>query len=119
MFVEVNTAYPKTGSLQRRLDGVLFPNPPSEFNECAYRYTPANRPGIQELFSEHVAELIEVHDWGFFGFGQIVGKARLVETEWDPYALRRVFIPTNPGKLPDSATESVFEDFMIEVALID
>jgi len=125
LFTEVNVAYPVTGSRQRRLDGVLFPNPPDEFDTDAYHYTSDNRSSIKSLIGTRVAELIEVHSWGFYGFGQIVGKSRIVEREWDPHDIRRVFIPDNnvrnpyyPNEKPDPATESVFDDFDITVEVV-
>lgn len=125
LFAEVNVAYPVTGSRQRRLDGVLFPNPPHNHDQEAYHYTPSNRPYIRELIQNHTAELIEVHSWGFYGFGQIVGKARIVQNEWNPANIRKVFIPDNnargpfyPNEDPDPATEDVFDEFDINVVVV-
>lgn len=125
LFTEVNVAYPVSGSRQRRLDGVLFPNPPDGHDGGAYHYTPANRPEIRELMQHCVSELIEVHSWGFYGFGQLVGKAAIIENEWKPADVRKVFIPDNDGRSPyypdetsDPATEAVFDEFDVDVVVV-
>jgi hypothetical protein len=125
LLVEVNVAYPVTGSRQRRLDGILFPNPPQNRDGEAYHYTSSNRPLIRELIQSRTAELIEVHSWGFYGFGQIVGKAHIVQDEWNPADIRKVFIPDNnargpyyPDENPDPATEKVFDDFGVDVVVV-
>jgi len=125
LLVEVNVAYPVTGSRQRRLDGILFPNPPQNRDGEAYHYTSSNRPLIRELIQSCTAELIEVHSWGFYGFGQIVGKAHIVQDEWNPADIRKVFISDNNARGPyypdensDPATEKVFDDFGVDVVIV-
>jgi hypothetical protein len=125
LFSEVNVAHPVPGSRQRRLDGVLFPDPPEGLDGDAYHYTPSNRAGIRDLLRDRTAELIEVHAWGFYGFGQLVGKAAIVENEWNPEAVQKVFIPDNDGRSPyypdenpDPATEAVFDQFDVDVVVV-
>ncbi|MDI9578105.1 MAG: hypothetical protein QM398_08235 [Thermoproteota archaeon] len=36
----------------------------------------------REFVDKHVVELVEVHNWGFYGFGQLVGKSEVFKKYW-------------------------------------
>jgi hypothetical protein len=65
-------------------------------------------------------ELIEVHNWGFYGFGQLIGKSEIVQKYWSPKKIKKVLVTLgpqeyHPEKKPDPLTEEVFKKFDIEI----
>lgn len=126
VFTEFNVASPVPGSRQRRLDAIRFPDAPGG-NEGIYRYSPRkNHETIARLIKAYPVEAIEVHKWGFYVFGQLVGKRELLWIHWDPVSVEPVLLPTTHGKgayhpdvHEDPATEAVFEKHGIRVVGID
>jgi len=114
VFTEFNTTQSMAGRL-RALDAIRFPQLEKGIYQSAGNY---NR--IKKLIREHPVELIEVHKWGLYGFGQLVGKSYIVEHHWHPKQTTKILITLSPnryhpGKNPDPITRSVFDAFDIEV----
>lgn len=63
LFTEFNTTFGQNGLL-RALDAIRFP----ELEREAYR-SKDNYEAIAQLMKNNEVELIEVHSWGFYGFG--------------------------------------------------
>lgn len=78
-----------------------------------------NYETISYLIKNNEVELIEVHGWGFYGFGQIVGKSEIVQKYWEPKKVKKVLITFSPKydseRNPDLPTFEVFEKFGIKV----
>jgi hypothetical protein len=126
LFVDPNVA--QAGSRPRFPSGILITNPSPENDEDAYDYRLKDSASVQERVSKLSAELIEVQNWGFNGFGRIVGKSRIIEREWNPHRLKRVLVVKNsddkdhpyyPEKKRDPSTEAVFDDSDIEIVVMD
>lgn len=115
-------AYPASGSRQRRLDGLRVQNPPLGGGE-AYCYGPENRSTIWKLLENHPVEVIEVHGWGFHAFGQVLGKAEILQKVIDPMDLSKTVITTSEWQTPsgnsDPATEAVYENYDIDWVVLD
>ena len=113
LFTEFNTIYDLKG-MSRALDAIRFPN----IERGAYRAT-GNYETIANLIKNNEVELIEVHSWGFYGFGQLIGKSEIVQKYWEPKKVSRVLITINPKydseKNPDLPTLEVFKKFGIKV----
>ncbi len=105
----------------RRVDAIRFPNPPVK--EEAY-CSKGNYDIIRQIIQRHEVELIEVHEWSFHAFGQVVGKAGIVKNRWNPYEVNKTVIPTNsrksyyPNNERDEPTHEVFDKFGIEVEVL-
>jgi len=114
MFTEFNTTQSMKGNL-RALDAILFP----ELEESKYKST-GNYSKIRELIKENTVELIEVHKWGFYALGQLVGKEKLVKKHWNPKETQKVLVTLDPEiyhpeKNSDSPTREVFDESNIEI----
>ena len=113
LFTEFNTTYGLKG-MMRALDAIRFP----KLERGAYRST-GNYETIANLIKNYEVELIEVHGWGFYGFGQLIGKSEIVQKYWEPKKVSKVLITINPKydskRNPDSPTLEVFEKFSIKV----
>jgi hypothetical protein len=113
LFTEFNTTYGQNGIL-RALDAIRFP----DLDKGAYR-SKGNYEAIGHLIKSNEVELIEVHGWGLYGFGQIVGKSEIVQKHWTPKRVTKVIITINPKfdpkKNPDTATREVFEKYGIKI----
>lgn len=124
MFTEFNVAAKMPGSRMRRLDGIRFPEPLGGLTG-AFVSGSENRTLVEEMFRRCTVELIEVHRWGFYALGQVVGKRRLLEGHWAPKEIHSVLIVDNskspqyrPSEDPDPAAEWVFRDFGIRVVVL-
>lgn len=114
VFTEFNTTYRHKGKL-RALDAIRFP----ELEQGIYRAS-GNYENIELLIKNNEVELIEVHFWGFYGFGQLIGKSEIVLKHWSPKKINKIFITLgsnefHPEKNPDPLTEEVFKKFDIEI----
>lgn len=114
IFTQFNTTQGVEGKL-RSLDAIRFPNQEKEIYKAKGNYE-----NIAQLIEEQTVELIEVHKWGFYRFGQLIGKSEIVKKYWNPKRIKKVLItlsPTTfqPEKNPDPPTEEVFEKFGITV----
>ncbi|NLD66331.1 MAG: hypothetical protein GX648_07140 [Crenarchaeota archaeon] len=114
VFTEFNTTHGYGGKM-RRLDAIRFPELESRVHKTADRYEE-----IRELVGKHAVELIEVHNWGFYGFGQLVGKAEIFRKYWSPKNMKLIFIVMgahefDPVTNPDPLTEDVFRKYGIEI----
>lgn len=61
-----------------------------------------------------------MHHWGFYGLGQLVGKAEIFEKYWSQKPAKKVLIVLGPHEFhpetnPDPLTEEVFKKLGIEV----
>ena len=100
---------------KRALDAIRFP----QLEKGRYR-SAGNYDKLRELIQKHKMELIEVHNWGFSGFGQLVGKSYILEHHWNPHRFDKVLITLSaktyhPDTRPDPVTRSVFDAFDIKV----
>ena len=82
-FTEFNTTQGQRGKL-RALDAIRFPD-----LETGIYKSSGNYDTIRNLIPEHSVELIEVHKWGFYVLGQLIGKYRITEKYWDPKEAKR------------------------------
>jgi hypothetical protein len=73
VFREFNTTQEINGR-PRSIDAIRFPE-----LETGIFTARGNYPMIRQLIEKHIVELIEVHKWGFYGFGQLIGKKEIVE----------------------------------------
>ena len=126
LFIKPNVARKVEGSRQRRPHGILITDPPAGNENEAYEDAPANRMNLEIAISKYPCELIEVLGWGMRSLGRVVGKSRIVEQEWHPHDLTRVLIVNNNATQhnyskddSDRATEAVFEDFDVNVVILD
>ena len=113
-FTEFNTTQGMEGNL-RALDAILFPG-----LETGVYKSSGNYSEIEELIQENPVKLIEVHKLGFYGFGQLVGKEKLVKKYWNPKETKKVLVTLSPEEYhpernPDPLTREVFDEFDIEV----
>jgi len=113
-FTEFNTTQGKKGK-QRRLDAILFP----DMERGVYK-SAGNYPKIKELIEKHPIELIEVHKWGFYPLGQLIGKEKILKKHWNPKETQKVLITLNPNRYhpklnPDPLTKKVFDELDVEV----
>lgn len=143
LFAEVNVTFPLKKSRQRKVDGVRIPEPP-ESMEGAYHYGSENRRMIWKLIQNHTAEIIEIHDWGFQVFGQVIGKSEILLNMLEPHDLQKtvivkdedtilegpgaqtefdgqgnIKIKTEQGYVRDKATQAVFDDYDITVVVLE
>lgn len=113
LFTEFNTTFGLKGKL-RALDAIRFPC----LETGVYRAA-GNYEAIANLIKNNEVELIEVHGWGFYGFGQIVGKSEIVQKYWEPKKVSKVLITFSPKydsqRSLDLPTFEVFEKFGITV----
>jgi hypothetical protein len=114
LFTEFNTTYGLKGNL-RAFDAIRFP----DLETGAYR-AHGNYEAIKSLIKNFEVELIEVHDWGFHSFGQIVGKTEIVKKHWAPKKIRKVLITVDPKHFhpktnPDPPTQEVFKKYQVSV----
>ncbi len=111
---------------QRALDGLLICN--GEENQV---YKPTLQNGGYE-YAKHLIDqnypliAIEVHKWGWEGFGQVVGKATLLEDFWDAPIVRKVLVvKNNQGRNferldrenPQVDLESIMADYGVEIVI--
>lgn len=111
---------------QRALDGLLICN--GEENQV---YKPTLQNGGYE-YAKHLIDqnypliAIEVHKWGWEGFGQVVGKATLLEDFWDAPIVRKVLVvKNNQGRSferldrenPQVDLESIMADYGVEIVI--
>jgi hypothetical protein len=114
VFREFNTTEGIVGRT-RSIDAIRFP----ELKTGIYTAF-GNYPIITQLIEKHHVELIEVHKWGFYGLGQLIGKKEIVEKYWNPKEINLVLITSNltayhPEMNPDPPTEEVFEKYGVSV----
>jgi len=91
LFTQVNIAYRVDGRGARYVDGVRIINPPRGEGEM-YSYGTENREAIWTLLENHHVDVIEVHDWGFDVLGHCLGKATLIEEQFDPPEVEKTVI---------------------------
>jgi hypothetical protein len=114
IYTEFNTAYGFEGKM-RTLDAIRFPELEKGMLRARNRYEE-----IKSLVAKYEVELIEVHHWGFYGFGQLIGKSEIFAKYWSPKSAKKVLIILSPKEFhpqtkPDPLTEEVFKKFAIEV----
>jgi hypothetical protein len=114
VYTEFNTTYGFEGKM-RALDAIRFPELEKGMFRARNKYYE-----IKSLIANYEVELIEVHNWGFYGFGQLVGKSEIFGKYWSPKRTKKVLIILGPNefhpqKNPDRLTEEVFEKFGIEI----
>jgi hypothetical protein len=125
MITEFNTTKGISGR-SRRLDAVRFEGSQIEDNEI-YQFDGSLISKYQNLFENQNVDLIEVHDWSFHSLGQLIGKETILRNHWDIQIKNKVLIVDNeqrrshydPDNNPDKATEEAFEEFDIEVIVIN
>ena len=117
LFTQVNVAYRSEGLGHRYLDGLRIIDPGVGEGEM-YSYGGANRETIWGLMEEHPVEAIEVHDWGLDVFGHCLGKAAIIEQEFDPPAVDRTII-VGDGPPDEPAVEQVYDAFGVNWVVID
>jgi len=113
-FAEFNTTHGLEGS-KRALDAILFPG----LEGHTYK-SRGNYENIKKLIEDHPVELIEVHGWGFYVLGQLIGKEHIVQKYWNPLETQKVLLTMDskkyhPKKSPDKPTQEVFEKYGVEV----
>jgi len=116
---EVNVTDGIKDSRQRRLDAVRFPGEKDRIIE----YSDIGREKVSDLFESEEAELIEVHNWGFYVFGQLVGKEEVLKENWRLKETRKVLLVDNGASggsyksqfSRDEATHEIFDKYNIEV----
>jgi hypothetical protein len=86
VFTEFNTTYGFMGKT-RALDAIGFPE-----LENGIKRALGNYANIKSLIKNYEVELIEVHKWGFYGFGQLVGKSEIVQKYWSPKKIKKILI---------------------------
>lgn len=114
VYTEFNTTYGFKGNL-RALDAIRFP----ELEQGIHRAS-GNYEKIRFLIKNYEVELIEVHNWGFYGFGQLIGKSEITQKYWTPKKIKKILITMGPHEFhpetnPDPLTEEVFKKFDIEI----
>jgi len=114
VFREFNTTQGIQGK-SRSIDAIRFP----ELDTGIYTAR-GNYSEIRQLIENHLVELIEVHKWGFYGLGQLIGKKEIVEKYWNPKEIKLVLITANltsfhPETNTDPPTEEVFKKFGVSV----
>jgi hypothetical protein len=114
VFREFNTTQGIEGK-PRSIDAIRFPE-----LEIGIHTARGNYNEIRPLIENHTVELIEVHKWGFYGFGQLIGKKEIVKKYWNPKEMKMVLITANltnfhPETKPDPPTEEVFKKYGISI----
>ena len=114
VYTEFNTTDGLGGKV-RALDAIRFPKLENRIDKAFGHYEK-----IRSTMQNHEVELIEVHKWGFYGFGQLVGKSEIVQKYWFPMKVKKVLITLgsyefHPETNPDPLTEEVFKKFDIEI----
>jgi hypothetical protein len=114
VYTEFNTTYGFEGKM-RALDAIRFPELEKGIFRARHRYEE-----IKSLIAKYEVELIEVHHWGFYGFGQLVGKSEIFQKYWSPKRIKKVMIILSPKEYhpqtnPDLLAEEVFKKFGIEI----
>ena len=114
LFTEFNVTQGMPGK-KRSLDAIRFPQLEKDSYQSAGNYEK-----LKELIQKYKVELIEVHKWGFYGFGQLIGKSYILEQQWNPHHFEKVLITMSsetyhPETKPDPVTRSVFDAFDIKV----
>lgn len=117
LFTQVNATYTVDGWGARYIDGLRFIDPPQGDGEM-YSYDSENRETIWRLLENHRVEVIEAHDWGLDVFGQCLGKADIIEKEFNPPEVERTVIVVN-GPPDEPAVEQVYEEFGVDWIVID
>lgn len=113
-FREFNTTKYLEGRT-RSIDAIRFPNLESGFYKAQGNYLQ-----IKEIIQEQPVEVIEVHKWGFYALGQLIGKAEILEKYWSPKDVSKVLIMSNltsfhPASKPDPPTEEIFKKHNISI----
>ena len=113
-FKEFNTTQGIEGR-PRSIDAIRFPELETGIFKAQGNYT-----AIKELIETSLVELVEVHKWGFYALGQLIGKEELVKKYWNPKEIRKVLITVNlsgfhPETKPDPPTEEVFQKFDVSI----
>ncbi|MFB6215697.1 MAG: hypothetical protein ABEJ72_01825 [Candidatus Aenigmatarchaeota archaeon] len=121
IFTEFNVADGVPNSRQRRLDAIRFPIGDDRIQE----YNSSKREEVASLLADQKCELIEVHGWGFYVLGQLIGKQELLEQHWDTEETEKVLIVDNeaggeyhPDERRDEATHDVFDAHDVQVEVL-
>lgn len=117
LFTQVNVTYPVESSVGRYLDGLRIIDPPSNHGEM-YSYGSENREVVWDLLKDHRVEVVEVHDWGLDVFGDCLGKAAIIEREFNPPEVQRTVLVAN-GPPEDPAVEQVYDEFGVDWVVVD
>lgn len=119
VITEFNVTDGVSDSRQRRLDAIRVPEEDDRIKE----YGATSRNQVANLISSQKCELIEVHGWGFYVLGQLIGKHEILEQYWETKETEKVLIvdneaggPYHPDERKDKATHEVFDRHNIEVS---
>lgn len=117
LFNQVNVAYEVEGLGARYVDGIRIIDPPKGEGEM-YSYGSENRETIWKLLRNHRVDVVEVHNWGFDVLGHCIGKAAIIEKEFDPEEVKKTVIVVD-GRPEEPTVEQVYEELDVDWVVID